>query len=41
MDVISIASLSDIESHLDHQGDAGLKATVAAYRDRYGDAIGV
>lgn len=40
LDVISIATLGDIESHLDHQGDAGLKAAVAAYRNRYGDPIG-
>ena len=40
LDVISIATLGDIEGHLAHQGNAALKTAVAAYRDRYGDPIG-
>jgi len=40
LDVISIATLGDIEGHLGHQENAALKTAVAAYRDRYGDPIG-
>lgn len=40
LDVISIATLGDIEGHLAHQENAALKTAVAAYRDRYGDPIG-
>ena len=40
LDVISIATLGDIEGHLAQQGNAALKTAVAAYRGRYGDPIG-
>lgn len=41
LDVISIATLGDIEGHLAQQENDTLKAAVAAYRDRYGDALDV
>mgnify|MGYP005816097473 CR=1 FL=1 len=37
LDIVSIATLNDIENHLNQQADEALKSAIAAYRTRYGE----